>query len=98
MPPRNPFRFYFTPEDEVEVGQAAGGWALVGDPALPSASRGIFIRRADNHLVHFFFNGAGEWEQWDVTQQVGSVTISGDPTVSQDGHSVFVRTTNNHLA
>ena len=48
--------------------------------------------------MHYYFNAAGEWEQWDISELSGGWAIGGDPAASYDGSSVFVRQADNHLA
>ena len=80
-----------------DITDQAGGW-VVGRPATSPVGRGVFVRRADNHLVHYYFNADREWEQWDVSELAGGWAIGGDPAPSYDGSSVYIRRADNHLA
>lgn len=43
------------------------------------------MRRADNHLAHFFFNPSGQWEQWDVSEQSNAWAQAHRSTPGEQG-------------
>ena len=51
---------------------------------------GVFVRRADNHLVHFYFNADGEWEQWDVSMQAAAWDTARKPAPALDNPGAIV--------
>ena len=72
---------------------APGDWLVTGDPALAPDARNVFVRRADNHLAHFYLDDEDEWQAADL-----GGWVVGRPALSPDGRVIYLRRADNHLA